>query len=500
MSVDVIATDEQRRIADLAARTKESIIVEALAGSGKTWMLTEILKVLRQPTALVLAFNKRIADEMARKKPTLPRTRIAHVRTLHSAGLWILKHSYPSLTVDRHESERLVAEASPKKTLMRVRWAAIKLMRLAKDLQHSEVLDASVAFRLGIDFGAFDKLEGGHEIEAATEITQKAYTASLDVHAREHIDFSDMGWLPLVLNLQPPHRYQALMVDEAQDVNENQLEMIDRIVAPGGRVIACGDRYQSIYGWRGATPEETWSVLGQRYKPHSMPLTMTWRCDRQIVTAACDLVPSLRARPGAGEGVVENISSNEFLSNIENTETDTFVLSRTNAELLRVAFEMWKRQVPFNTTMESDDNETIGPLYKIVEKLLKQGEPSFARNVASWYMTEKMKAEQSGSPTFTQRIDDQHTMLQHCMRYVPRPSEILRALDAIFSFDNGCWITLSTVHKAKGLEASHVYLLRETFARYQKKPAPESEIPQEELNIEYVAITRAKHRLVWVHG
>lgn len=58
-------------------------------------------------------------------------------------------------------------------------------------------------------------------------------------------------------------------------------------------------------------------------------------------------------------------------------------------------------------------------------------------------------------------------------------------------------VTLATVHGTKGQEADRVYLLRQTFARHRRRSDTEV-IPTEELNLEYVAITRARREVVWV--
>jgi superfamily I DNA/RNA helicase len=51
-----------------------------------------------------------------------------------------------------------------------------------------------------------------------------------------------------------------------------------------------------------------------------------------------------------------------------------------------------------------------------------------------------------------------------------------------------------TVHRSKGLEAKVVYILRPDLMPHPKGNA------QEERNLKYVAITRAKERLIWVNG
>jgi superfamily I DNA/RNA helicase len=533
------------------ARTNESLIIEALAGTGKTTALVEILKVMAQPSTLVLAFNKPIAEEMVRRLPQLPRGRIVHVKTLHAAGYWITKHHFPrATTVDRSVTERRIREAAGEGAPFRVLGAATKLLRICKDFQHAQELDLDEAWKLGYDFDVFGKLGSEAEVQRVLRVVRHAYRASLDVG--DAIDFPDQGWLPLVLGLEPPHRYKAILLDEYQDVNPNQLAMVEKLLATGGRIIAAGDRNQAIYEWRGAATDETWDRLSGHYKAVSLPLTVTWRCDQAIVAEANQIVPTLRARPGAGAGKIEHISEQDFYTRLADEEapadgSSIFVLSRTNAELMRVALEAWRRKVPFNIT-QSDD--VLTPVKAVLAKLLRGREPiaaptkgpaddeqleqalslfhmrrqrgeaqatnigarvvqdaqsinRFRQQLGAWYMTEMMKASNAGSISAAERIEDQHQIILYALNYVRDPREIEGLLETIFLPDSTCWITLSSVHKAKGLEAERVYLLRETFGRHQTRRDWEGNIvkvppKREELRIEYVGITRAKHVLTWV--
>jgi superfamily I DNA/RNA helicase len=56
---------------------------------------------------------------------------------------------------------------------------------------------------------------------------------------------------------------------------------------------------------------------------------------------------------------------------------------------------------------------------------------------------------------------------------------------------------LSTVHKAKGLEADNVFIICPELLPMRMEGQQEWEY-QQELNLKYVAVTRAKKRLVWV--
>lgn len=549
----MMLTQEQRDILGRSRTPSLSMIVEALAGSGKTTTLIELLKMIPEASALVLAFSKRIEMEFVRRRPQLSRHRIVHIKTLHAAGYWITRHHFPRVVIDKDVTERRIRDAAGEGTPFRVLGASTRLLRIVKDFQHARVLDLDEAFALGHDFNCFDKLANHQEVQHVVEVVERAYKASLEV--TDAIDFPDQGWLPLVLGLDPPSRYKAILLDEAQDVNPNQLEMAERLLVPGGRIIAAGDLNQQIYEWRGATGDAVWQRLRDKYKAVTMPLTCTWRCDKAIVREANQLVPALRARPDAGEGEVSTISELQFYADAmqatnEGGDGSVFVLSRTNAELLRVALEMWRNKVPFNIAQSTDflnpvkavlrklsaadprkpvvsltkglDDDSIDNALSLFHKRRQQGEEQakvarkmiggmvmepnpamerFRQALGAWYMTESMKAQNAGSASMMERIEDQYKTILYCANYVTDPREIEPLLESIYLVDEHCWITLSTVHKAKGLEADHVFLLRQTFQRHQNRrdrAGDPIEVPREELNVEYVGITRARKTLTWV--
>jgi DNA helicase II / ATP-dependent DNA helicase PcrA len=71
-------------------------------------------------------------------------------------------------------------------------------------------------------------------------------------------------------------RYQAVLVDEFQDINHVQSELLDLIVAPHSNYMAIGDDDQTIYEWRGADPRFILE-FSQRYTAHKYLLRDNFR-------------------------------------------------------------------------------------------------------------------------------------------------------------------------------------------------------------------------------
>ena len=115
---------------------------------------------------------------------------------------------------------------------------------------------------------------------------------------REHrIDFDDQKLRALkCLEISPnilslvQRRYDEVIVDEFQDINELDFALIN-LVAQKARLVITGDDDQAIYGFRGCTPRfiiELEQHLGR--KVESFELKRNYRCPRNIVDHATRLI------------------------------------------------------------------------------------------------------------------------------------------------------------------------------------------------------------------
>ncbi len=108
--------------------------------------------------------------------------------------------------------------------------------------------------------------------------------------------------------------YDALIVDEYQDLNACELEVLDRLRARGVSVVAVGDDDQSIYSFRKADPEGI-RRFPDDFKPASeYELTLCHRSGQRIVDSGQFVIggdtsrvprPTLKARPDASGGIVK---------------------------------------------------------------------------------------------------------------------------------------------------------------------------------------------------
>lgn len=521
-------TSEQIAIIEEGRTGRGHILIDALAGCAKTTTLIETIKVMPQRSILFAAFNKGIADEAAARCPRTPGQAVV-VQTLHALGRSIVMKHFPMLEVDKDATEILVNDAIAAHYVgapFEVRRAAVRLVRCAKETLSpgaGEIYDAQnqrkwvgwpaqILLTLGFDQGLFSAKLSSLQIDRAIGIASAAIVAGVDVSRRTSIDFCDMVWLPQVLHLAPPSRYQAILLDEVQDVSAPQLELLERLALPQTRWIVAGDEWQQLYSWRGSLGSGVWQYFIDK-GAQRLPLTITWRCSHAVVKVANELVPELRAQPQAEEGTVTACTLGELPFRIAqglSSDLHTFVLSRSNAPLLDCALFLWRAGVKFQLNA---GQAILEPLYHLLDRELDLKDATgFCKSLLAWHRREADKAAKAGATSRRDQIDEQRAMLLAAARYAP-PSQLRRLLAGLLA-DNKSGVKLSTVHKVKGLEAERVFLLRQTFARQGLGQLREADPgfgdadelvqhrgatpTQEELNIEYVAITRAKEHLCWV--
>jgi DNA helicase-2/ATP-dependent DNA helicase PcrA len=87
------------------------------------------------------------------------------------------------------------------------------------------------------------------------------------------------------------NRYRVLIVDEFQDVNDGQMELLTVLAGNRAQVIAVGDDDQSIYGFRGASPDYMTREFAKVFPgATTYTLSHTFRFGRQLSMAAAELI------------------------------------------------------------------------------------------------------------------------------------------------------------------------------------------------------------------
>ncbi len=118
-------------------------------------------------------------------------------------------------------------------------------------------------------------------------------------HYRRHlerramVDFDDLVLLVHRLLIEHPEvarsvaaRWDCLLVDEFQDLNQVQYAIIRMLARPHDAVFAVGDDDQSIFSWTGADPSILRSFLNDFRVTHPVVLAENRRCPRQIFSVA----------------------------------------------------------------------------------------------------------------------------------------------------------------------------------------------------------------------
>lgn len=483
----VTGSPEQDAIWAAIAGDTGHVVVKALAGTGKSFTCREAMKrTNRGLKVLYLAFNKVIADEFGRGAPTH-----CEVKTLNALGFRIVR-GYIRSEIDSDKLYRIIEEVLPNTAQRRdVGSTVARLIGLCKgylidgsDL--AQVMDLATRHEIELDSDAISA------VTAVPEILKRCKTET------GTIDFDDQVWLPVVLNMPFP-KYDLVFVDEAQDLNPLQHEIVMRLLRPAtGRAVVVGDDHQAIYGWRGSDVDSI-DNLTRRLDLETgvgvtvLPLTVTRRCPVSVVRAAQEYVPALRALPDAPEGVVESIKDAKCL---DQYRPGDMVVCRTNAPLLKVAYQLIRRGL--KPIVRGRD---IGQgLLSLIKVLRADSVGELLGKIDRWREREISKVEKTRrAETAIQRIQDRADCINELAEGCDTIQDLTRRIDSIFgNFEAGQEpagaVVLSSVHRAKGLEAENLFWLYPDI----KCMASQEWQKKQEINLRYVAVTRAKRRLVYV--
>jgi superfamily I DNA/RNA helicase len=321
------------------------------------------------------------------------------------------------------------------------------------------------------------------------------------------IDYNDQVWLPWALGLRS-RQYDAIFVDESQDLNEAQFQLLLTAAGANGRMVFVGDPFQAIYGFRGAgigmidhVKKELEEGPGWR-GVLELPLNYCYRCPKLVIEHVhrTGHVTKIEACPEAIAGEVLSVKDSRRWESAAWREVltgDVMILCRTNAPLVSGYFKLLKLQIPASIKGRGE-----GGMHKQVVSLINRckgagGLPGLvgrARKNCQRQVEVLWKARRQGKAT---NVSDLFEVLLVLAEESGSVESLRSTVDCIFKADKDVeGIVLSTVHRAKGLEGDTVVVLRPDLLPMKFFARTESEMAQE-MNLEYVCCTRPKKRLVF---
>lgn len=537
----------QQDILDFFLNNPQSnMLVNALAGSGKSTtacMLSEHSKT----SDLYIAFNASVVEEF-KKKIKNPKTK---VMTMHSLAYSIMlynveqeskdsgekpkgfgsQRSKRTVSLDNFKPHKILDEEITKRYGRYIEFAKrvflkdnyINLYNLCR-LTLTDMSSNKDVSRLIDDHVLF--LYYGEEGYSAPDISEITSTLKiLDTKSRQQfetqgvIDFTDMLWITFNKlkydNWEVPYwaLYTNIYCDEVQDFSNIQLNFLKFIKRTKGRYVFIGDFHQAIYNFAGANAQ-AFNQIPKMFAPvKTFDLPICYRCAKShlsrvnreygIPILPCDDAPM---------GFVKTIDKSKIS---EYAKAGDMVISRKNKWIAEVVLDLARNGTPIfiedkemvgaiKRQILSSKCTSVGTLKKFLQKVISNYNKKLFEIVSKNIREGGHEEEHLEAVTETNsKIDNTSFLLEILEGYLEHHA----SSDSISKFSNfidkllnttpspNC-VRLCSIHKAKGLEATNVFVLNEAKINYDFRNSKEQNV--QEKNLSYIATTRAKEGLYLV--
>lgn len=276
------------------------------------------------------------------------------------------------------------------------------------------------------------------------------------------------------INKYPALGYDAIFVDESQDSNDITLDLVMNKISSDNTIkIFVGDPYQQIYSFRGSE-----NIMDVIHPTIRFPLSKSFRFGPEVAKLGSKLI---RKEFFGNENINSNIYPDWYYSDIKEQVTH---ISRTNVGVITSALEMKKRglSVHFLRGMAEYSNDIMDVCHLFNNELYLIKNKQFLKyKSVKQFMAIAYKSRDSFMMTMCGLLK------QHSPKYIIK--NVVDMKNNKIS-KNKADVILSNVHSSKGLEYSSV-ILGNDFMLLDKI----TDDTFEELNLIYVAVTRAKNNL-----
>lgn len=491
----------QEAIFDWVRNGRGSCVVEAVAGSGKTSTIVQAAQFIPPGTrALFLAFNKAIAEELKARLP-------AHVeaRTMNSLGNGIVFRNAGKRPLDVDKLDRVIREVVEandggagllgtfkyplRVVVRRVRNLGVRPEELVGDLWEDvkeevvyECDDLDASFLSSWHFG------GRGFFDVLRDWSRKVVKGTVDA---KDIDFDDQIYLPIYhgWTVRP---FDFVFVDECQDLSPANRKLLRLASDERTRFCFVGDARQAIYAFRGADSRSIQRIK-EDFGAESLPLSICYRCPKDVVRMAKGIASEIEWFDGNDDG---KVATEPVPFDAGMFEATDLIVSRLNAPIVGAAIQLAKAGKRC-VVLGRDFGKSLSSLVRSFKCRDVEDVPAAARRWMDRKVEALLKVGKDEDSAAVAAVVDKYDALMYF--YVElRPadiSEYCSMIESRFSdSEDGHSVVLSTIHKAKGGEYDRVFILDAGRIGAFKGRGGDQED-----NIMYVAVTRAKRELGFVN-
>ena len=487
-----------------------NIFINALAGTGKSFIVCKMLETVNNQS-LYLAFNKSIAEEF-KGKITNDKVKIYTIHGLCNAVLnQNLKDQQKRGALDNLKMYKIVDYIFDNDRRYKsnfnyknyVKDAFVQLYGLVRlnfiDMEN-EYYEYHVR-KIIKEHRIFESAEFTFDTSKCYDVIKSMDKYSMNTFEKDGTyDFTDMLYITLK-KLQEGkwkvpgwYLFSNICVDECQDLSTIQVLLIKHFKrTKDSRIVAVGDKNQAIYMFSGAN-SNSYNLIKKLYDPmQEFDLPINYRCPKkhlELVNMNFDI--PIKPREDAPEGTIEIINKRKA---IDLVKPNDFIIGRKNKWLFPILLELIEAGKP----VYIKDASFVDKLKKVI----KSSKATRLSDLVYYCQTTRKKleakAEEKEEKADTESYDVLELMIDS---YVGKYSNY--AVSAFEAYMNSILNTtsakdcifVSSIHCCKGLEANNVFVLN--LAKPCTDGFLSAEQNQQEINLSYIAITRAKDKLFLV--
>jgi superfamily I DNA/RNA helicase len=443
---------------------EKHVYVSARAGTGKTTTLVEFVKVRKSVSFLYIVYNNAIRVEALNKFPER-----VDIHTIHSLAFEKFGYKYKDKLKNNLKIEDIFIEDYFKdKDLSDKKYQkeAFTILKIINNYCNSEI----------------SNFEDISDLKELRDIAYSYWLKMIDIDNKE-VKITHDGYLKLYQLEKPQLNYDFIMVDEAQDSNEVMLHIIFNQI--NSNKIFVGDPHQKIYGFRGALNIfQNQKYLSLEEKNGFYSLTESFRFGEEISFIANSLLKNYKNEINLIKGTKDR---NSFVGEIDKSINYT-IITRTNAKLIDIAIEsvIANKKIHIVGGFNYIKNSILDAYYIYTNQFSK---------IKNDYMKTFNSFNHLKIMAKTLKNSEQSLQVYLIEKYGKSLYEYFEMIDKNLTGINNSDLILTTAHKSKGLEFVSVKIAEDFIDLYSENGILLDLVEPEEINLLYVAITRATYDL-----